>query len=206
MTHPLALPAFLPVTMAEVRAARIDGAEPARGQVLLAPYDPDWSRWFAAERDRIVTALGVRALRVEHVGSTSVPGLPAKPIIDIDLVVADSADETAWLPALEAVGYWLHLREPDWYEHRLLKGPEHPVNLHVFSYEPSAEWRRNRVFRDWLRDHEDDRSAYAARKAEAAGNGPTYTFEYNNAKAGLIHEIYARALAADAAAGYPSLG
>ena len=72
-------------------------------------------------------------MRIEHVGSTSVPGLPAKPIIDILLVVADSAKETEYVTALEGAGYKLRVREPGWYEHRMFKRPENDVNLHVFS-------------------------------------------------------------------------
>ena len=72
-------------------------------------------------------------LLLEHTGSTSVPGLAAKPIIDMTLAVPDSADEDAYLPELEAAGYVLRIREPDWFEHRVFKGPDTNVNLHVFS-------------------------------------------------------------------------
>ena len=77
--------------------------------------------------------LGARALRIEHVGSTSVPGLPAKPIIDLVLGLADSSDESAYVRDLQAAGYVLRIREPDWFEHRLFKGPRIDINLHVFS-------------------------------------------------------------------------
>lgn len=96
-------------------------------------YDDDWPRLFEREAERIRGALGNHALQIEHVGSTSVPGLAAKPVIDIVLVVADSADESAYVPDLEVAGYVLRIREPDWFEHRLLKGPDTNVNLHVFS-------------------------------------------------------------------------
>src|SRR6478736_9541223 len=100
--------------------------------VRLVPYSSEWPRTFEAARDRIVSALGDDALEVHHAGSTSVPGLRAKPIIDIVLVVADTTDEDAYLPPLEAVGYSLRLREPEWFEHRLLRREDPPVNLHVF--------------------------------------------------------------------------
>ena len=99
---------------------------------VVAP-DPAWPQWYAVVRDRVVAALGIRLLAIEHVGSTAVPGLWAKPVIDIDLTVADSADEDAWLPDLEAVGFVLRVREPDWEEHRVLRGQDPPTNLHVFS-------------------------------------------------------------------------
>jgi hypothetical protein len=88
---------------------------------------------FARKAARIRAALGGRAVQVEHVGSTSVPGLAAKPIVDILLAVPDSADEQAYVPALEAAGYVLRAREPDWFEHRLFKGPDADINLHVFT-------------------------------------------------------------------------
>jgi GrpB-like predicted nucleotidyltransferase (UPF0157 family) len=88
-------------------------------------------------------------LVVEHVGSTAVVGLPAKPVIDIDLTVADSVDEAAYVPALEGVGFRLVIREPWWHEHRCLVHDDPRCNLHVFS--PGApEPVRHRIFRDWL--------------------------------------------------------
>ena len=126
---------------------------------------------FEREADRIRAVLGSRALRIEHTGSTSVPGLAAKPIIDILLVVADSADEGAYLPALEAAGYVLRIREPDWHEHRMFKGPDTEVNLHVFS-SGCPEIDRVLMFRDWLRTHAADRDLYARTKlALARRNG-----------------------------------
>ncbi len=118
----------------------------------------------SARPTRIREALGDRALRIEHVGSTSVPGLAAKPVIDIDLVVADSSDEDAYVPPLEAAGYVLRIREPDWYEHRLFKGPDTNVNVHVFSA-GCEEVERMVAFRDWLRTHDDDRELYLEREA-----------------------------------------
>src|SRR5881392_1610350 len=101
--------------------------------VVLVEYDPAWPELYAREEEKIRTALGENALLVEHTGSTSVPGLAAKPILDIVLVVADSTDEAAYVTSLEAAGYDLHTREPDWYEHRMLRGRDPAVNLHVFS-------------------------------------------------------------------------
>ena len=92
----------------------------ADGPVRLVDPDPEWAAQYARQEARIRAALGPRAVQVEHVGSTSVPGLAAKPVIDIVLVVADSAYEAAYVPDLEAAGYALQFREPDWYEHRFL--------------------------------------------------------------------------------------
>ncbi len=118
--------------------------------ITLVAYDPRWPARFSREERRIRKALGDRVLRLEHVGSTSVPGLVARPIIDILLVVANSADESVYVPPLEAQGYVLRIREPEWHQHHLLKGPDSTVNLHVFSA-GSEEVDRMVRFRDRLR-------------------------------------------------------
>ena len=111
-----------PETDAEMAAIRVSGTvTPLNAQIYLAPYDPTWPAQYAGEAAKIRAALGDNALVLEHVGSTSLPGLPAKPIIDILLAVADSSDEDAYVPALTARGYRLHLREPDWEQHRVMK-------------------------------------------------------------------------------------
>jgi GrpB-like predicted nucleotidyltransferase (UPF0157 family) len=104
-------------------------AAPVSGRILIVDYDPHWPELFRREADRIGAALGSRALRIEHVGSTSVPGLAAKPVIDLLLVVADSAAEDDYLPALEGAGFKVSIREPDWHQHRMLKGPGAEIQL-----------------------------------------------------------------------------
>ena len=179
----------------ELRAITI--GEPARldGPVLLCAYDPAWPALFAREGRRIRTALGARALRVEHAGSTSVPGLAAKPIVDLVLEVASSADERAWLPSLEAAGYVLRIREPDWFEHRLLKGPDTDVNLHVF---PAGcpEVARMLLFRDWLRANPEERELYERTKRALAARTWSHVQDYADAKSDVVAEILARAEAA----------
>jgi GrpB-like predicted nucleotidyltransferase (UPF0157 family) len=116
-----------PMPSDDERESRVIGGPPVHDDVIhLADYDPAWRDLFAAEEARIRGALAGVDVRVEHAGSTSVPGLAAKPIIDIVLTLPDSADEAAYVPAMEAAGYVLHIREPDWYEHRLFKGPRPP--------------------------------------------------------------------------------
>ena len=137
-------------------------------------------------------------LAIEHVGSTSVPGLWAKPLIDVDLTVADSADEPAYVPAMEAAGFVLRGREPEWEEHRMFRGADPTSNVHVWS--PGAiEPRRTAAFRDWLREDEHDRAAYADLKRTLAKQGYTDVMDYNTAKGGLIYDIYERIFAADPA-------
>jgi GrpB-like predicted nucleotidyltransferase (UPF0157 family) len=106
----------------QVRTHTMGEAKPLPGRIWIADYDPKWPELFGREADKIRTALGRRGLRIEHIGSTSVPGLAAKPIVDILLVVTDSADEDTHVPALEAAGYLLHIREAHWYDHRMFKG------------------------------------------------------------------------------------
>ena len=113
---------------------------------------------------RIRNVLGHRVLALEHVGSTSVPGLPTKPIIDIDLTVVDSSDEVAYVPALERVGFVLTIREPRWHQHRCLTSTDPKSNVEVWG-PGSPEAIRHTMFRDWLRTHPDDRARYAGREA-----------------------------------------
>jgi GrpB-like predicted nucleotidyltransferase (UPF0157 family) len=163
------------------------------GPVQLDPYDPAWPAMGEAEAAKVHAALGPDA-DIHHVGSTSIPGISAKPIIDMLLAVPDSADEDAYVPALTAQGYRLHLREPDWNEHRLLKGDAPLVNLHVFTA-GNPEIRRMLVFRDWLRTHDDERALYQTRKQELAGRTWKYVQHYADAKGEVVEAIIARALA-----------
>jgi GrpB-like predicted nucleotidyltransferase (UPF0157 family) len=135
--------------------------------VELAEHDPRWASMFEAERSRILVALGPLALSIDHVGSTAVPLLAAKPTIDIALTVTDSADETSYVPALERCDFRFVLREPDWFQHRLLRREPRLVNLHVFTY-GCSEVAQMIGFRDWLRDHDDDRALYEQAKRALA--------------------------------------
>ena len=159
--------------------------------VTLAEYDPAWPDRYDSLAREIGDALGDGAVTIEHVGSTSVPGLVAKPIIDIVLVVADSSREADYVPPLEAVGYGLRIREPDWYEHRMLRGGEGDVNLHVFS--PGCrEVERMLRFRDRLRSDPAERHRYAAVKRELASRRWRHVQHYADAKTAVVEEILAR--------------
>ncbi len=136
--------------------------------------------------------LGLKALRIEHAGSTSVPGLAAKPIIDIVLAVADAGAEDAWLPAMEAAGYSLRVRESQPWQHRMLKGPGADINLHVYS-SGCPEIDRMLKFRDWLRHDEHDRGLYARTKLALAAKRWTYVQNYADAKTAVIEELMAAA-------------
>ncbi len=176
----------------EMAKGRIGPPEILNAQIYLAPYDPDWPRLFEREAKRIRSVLGTRALLLEHAGSTSVPGLSAKPRIDIILGVADSADEDSYVAPLEAAGYVLRVREPDWYEHRVLKGPGIDINLHVFSA-GCVEIERMLTFRDHLRSNAADRLLYERTKQDLAQRTWKYTQHYADAKSAVVEEILARA-------------
>ena len=168
------------------------GSKPVHdAPITLAEYDPAWPALYEREAERIRSLLGQRVRQLEHVGSTSVPGLAAKPIIDILLVVADPADEAAYVPALEAGGYILRIREPDWHEHRMFKGPDTDVNLHVHG-PGSSEIRRMVGFRDRLRTHPEERNCYAAAKRELAARRWRYVQDYADAKTKVVEGILAR--------------
>ncbi|MEV4630026.1 GrpB family protein [Micromonospora sp. NPDC049523] len=181
---------------AEQLAAALVGAPPQRWQsIVVEDYDPSWVGRFAAASSLLTEALGSLVVGVEHVGSTSVPGLAAKPIIDIDLLVEDTADESRYVPALETLGYRLVLREPWWHGHRMLVSSAEDVNLHVWlQYAPEPV--RHRLFRDWLRSHPEDRELYATTKRRLARDTANQPGDYSLAKNDVIDAIYSRIFAA----------
>jgi GrpB-like predicted nucleotidyltransferase (UPF0157 family) len=176
----------------ELQAVTVGPRVPHNAPVTLVAYDPGWPALFEREAERIRAALGEIVVRLEHTGSTSVPGLAAKPIIDMTLLVPDSSDESAYVPQLEAVGYRLRIREPDWHQHRLLRGPDTEVHLHVFS-RGSVELERMVGFRDWLRSHPEDRELYERTKRELAARTWRHVQHYADAKTAVVEEIIARA-------------
>jgi GrpB-like predicted nucleotidyltransferase (UPF0157 family) len=163
------------------------------GPVTLVDYDPAWPTRYEALAARIRHALGGRVVALHHAGSTSVPGLAAKPIIDMLLEVADSADEPGYVSALGVAGFSLRIREPGWFEHRLFRGAP-PSNLHVFST-GCEEVRRMLAFRDHLRRDSADRALYEATKRTLAARHWAKTQDYADAKTAVVAEIMSRALA-----------
>ena len=161
------------------------------GPIRLAESDPVWAEQYAREEERIRTALGARALQVEHVGSTAVPGLAAKPIIDILLTVHDAADEAAYLPALEAAGYRLQFREPHWCEHRFLRDRDPDVQVHVFAV-GCPEVGRMVAFRDRLRSKPEERDLYERTKRELAARRWDFVQDYADAKTAVVEDIISR--------------
>lgn len=185
-------------------ACRVD-PDPSRGEQLadvlvhglqpvwveVVEYDPRWPAYYDRYAAGIRAALGERVRLIEHIGSTSVPGLAAKPVIDIVVGIDDPEDEAAYLPDLAAHGYDVRVREVG---HRCLRGgdPEMPVNLHCYRPD-SPEVDRYLRLRDWLRSNQSDRDLYAATKRELAGREwPDMNF-YADAKSPVIADILRRA-------------
>jgi GrpB-like predicted nucleotidyltransferase (UPF0157 family) len=181
-----------PMSEDQIIAATVGERRPLNSTIYLAPYDPTWPSLFMRLEQQIHQALGENLLLLEHVGSTSVPGLSAKPILDMVLAVVDSSDEGSYMRPLEERGFTLRIREPDWYEHRMFKSQDPMGNLHVFS-DGCEEIERMLLFRDWLRTHAEDRLLYEETKRELAGRTWKYTQNYADAKSKVVEEILARA-------------
>jgi GrpB-like predicted nucleotidyltransferase (UPF0157 family) len=182
------------MTEEQLRAATVGELRVHGGPIQLVDHDPSWLDAFAREAGGIAAALGEKALRIEHVGSTAVPGLPAKPVIDILLVVGDSTEEHTYVPPLNAIGYLLRIREPNRYEHRMLLRQDPTVQVHVFS-ESCPEIERLLLFRDRLRSDRADRDLYERTKRELARREWTYVQDYADAKGDVVERIIARARA-----------
>ena len=178
-----------------MRQVTIGDLVPHDATIFLAAYDPAWPLAYEGLAGRIRAALGRGALVLEHVGSTSVPGLAAKPVIDIVLAVEDSRDEAAYVPALVAHGFELRIREPGWFQHRLLKSRDVASNLHVFS-QGCEEIDRMLAFRDWLRTNDRDRADYERTKRELAARTWRHVQNYADAKTEQVRAILERAQAA----------
>lgn len=160
-----------------------------RRDIRIVDYDPMWPVRFENERLRIERALGSRAMQIDHIGSTAVPGLAAKPIIDIDVSVTDPDDEFAYLPDLEKAGYVLRVREP---AHRMLRTPTRDVHIHICASESVWEFR-HLLFRDWLRTSVDDARLYESVKRDLAQREWGDMNDYADAKSEVVAEIMMRA-------------
>lgn len=169
-------------------------------ELSIVDYNPEWPRRFLETEVKIETALGSTVVTVLHAGSTSVPGLPAKDVIDIDMVVRDIKDETSYVGPLEQLGFRFLFREPAWHEHRFFvdegdRPGSYHINLHVFGPD-CPEVERHRIFRDWLANTPDDLQLYAAVKREAAAaseEAGESTSEYTVRKNDVVKEILDRA-------------
>jgi len=166
----------------------VGGREPRA--IVIVDYDASWPERFVAHRDRVARALGPMACSIEHIGSTAVPGLAAKPIIDLLVAVKDPDEESPMVPALQAAGYHLRVREPG---HRMFRTPERDVHIHVWQ-DADPEIARHVRFRDRLRASGEDRAAYERLKRELATKRWDDMNQYADAKSQLIEQILSRAI------------
>lgn len=167
--------------------------QPELVQIEVVAHNPDWFARFGVQKELIQKALGDLALSIDHVGSTAVAGLAAKPIIDIDLIVEEPENEASYISKLEILGYELTIREPSWYQHRMLKLNHPMVNLHVFG-KNCPEHHRHLLFKEWLQTHPEDLADYAAIK-EIAKNNVNTTQDYNQKKQNVVRTIYQKIFA-----------
>ena len=169
----------------------IGGVE--KREIVIVDYNPLWPEKSQKHAEILSRALGTKALSIEHVGSTSVPGLAAKPIIDIIVQVDNSGDEPAYLPALLAAGYVLRVCEPAWHQHRMVRTPELDVHVHIFST-GCIEVTRQLAFRDHLRRNGEDRLLYQSMKRRLAKEDWPDMDAYARAKTEMVEQITARGL------------
>jgi len=180
------------MTERDIREATVGEPMTVNGPVRLVQYNPDWPVMYAREETRIGAALGDRVHQLEHIGSTSVPGLIAEPIIDMQLLVENAGDESTYAPDLIAAGYILRIREPDWDEHHVVKGTDPDVNRHLFA-RGSSRARSHLAFRDRLHASNEDRDLYAQTKQRLAEQDWTFVQNYADAKNDIVDEILSRA-------------
>ena len=180
------------MTRPEGESILIGGHE--KRDIVIVDYDADWPARYERHAKIVMGALGNALLRIEHIGSTAVPGLAAKPIIDMLSVVADSADEASYIPKLAAAGYELRVREPRFYEHRMLRTSARDVHVHVFS-PLTPEIYRYLTFRDRLRTNAEDRKRYEDAKRRLAADSWADMNAYAEAKTDIIESIVSAAIA-----------
>jgi GrpB-like predicted nucleotidyltransferase (UPF0157 family) len=163
-------------------------ARPVPDPVYVAPYRDDWADEFQAWQKRLTEALGEVAVRIEHVGSTAVPGLSAKPVVDIQISVDGLQQEGRYAPAIEALGVSLRLREPG---HRYFRpAGDRPRTVQIHVCDAGGEWERDHLlFRDYLRAHPEAREAYARLKRDLAERYPDDRLAYNEGKTGFILDV-----------------
>ena len=159
---------------------------------MVVDYDPAWPQAYERWRQRIAAALGRTALRIEHVGSTSVPGLAAKPVVDIQVSVADPGGEPRYVPPLQAIGLVLRSRDE---LHRFLRPPAgQPREVHVHVCAAGGQWERDHLlFRDYLRAHRAACHLYAEAKRASARRWSDDGWAYTEAKTGIILDILEQA-------------
>ncbi|MFT2112746.1 GrpB family protein [Marinomonas sp. 2405UD68-3] len=157
-------------------------------EIKIVQHQVEWKNIFSFHRNAIEEALGEKALLIEHIGSTSVPGLAAKPIIDIVVAVKDAADERDYLGALISAGYQLRVREPDFFQHRMVRTPKRDTHIHIFS-EGCGEIEKYLLLRDYLRNKKEARDEYEQVKLAFSKQSWTDMNAYADAKGLVIQKL-----------------
>lgn len=159
--------------------------DPIRDPVIISAPDPRWSKLFEEWRSRLVEALGDVALRIDHVGSTAVPGLPAKPVVDVQVSVADISEEDSYRPSIESLGLTLRAREPD---HRFFRAPAGSSRIvHVHVCGAGSRWERQHLlFVSYLRKHPERAEEYARLKRDLADHFASDRAGYTENKSHFI--------------------
>jgi GrpB-like predicted nucleotidyltransferase (UPF0157 family) len=159
----------------------------------IATYNPEWVGMYEAEAEKIKEVFGKDLLGIEHIGSTSVPGLPAKPIIDIMVLLENQEKADEFIPALQNLGYpfdsELHARTPSPERHLFRKGNPTEFHLSIAYADKGSFWKRQLAFRDYLREHPEERDRYAALKQKLIKEDPTGKDTYIGAKTDLVNEM-----------------
>lgn len=178
----------------------VPGSDREVEPIQLAPYDPRWPARYDAWKARLQGALEASARRIDHVGSTAVPGMPAKPVIDIQVSVGDLFDEATYAPAIESLGVQLRSRDD---EHRFFRPfADRPRNVHIHVCNTGSRWeRRHLLFVAFLRADAAARDAYLKMKQAAAARWSDDRIAYTEAKDEIIGEILTRAELWEAQAG-----
>jgi GrpB-like predicted nucleotidyltransferase (UPF0157 family) len=166
------------------------------GQLRLSPYETDWPLLFLAERERLCAALGesVQDIQIQHIGSTSIPGMPAKPILDIGVSVTNFEEAVCCIPLLEQLGYSYKGENGIPRRHYFVKGDPRTHHLHMLEL-ASEEWKSHLLFRDYLRGNQEIAQAYAELKRQLAMRFAADREAYQTGKESFIKAVLQQAKA-----------
>jgi GrpB-like predicted nucleotidyltransferase (UPF0157 family) len=162
------------------------------GQLRLVPYDPNWLRLFRAEKEQLCTSLGNYILDVYHIGSTSIPGMPAKPILDIGVAMANFEEASRCIPLMEQLGYTYKGENGIPRRHYFVKGDPRTHHLHMLEIE-SEEWKNHLLFRDYLYANPTSAQEYANLKQTLATQFATDREAYQTGKEYFIKAVLQKA-------------
>lgn len=168
-----------------------------RGKTKLLPHDPEWAKQFEREKKLLLETFGDKIIAIEHIGSTAIPGIPAKPIIDMNVATSSLDDIDEFIKRLPDLGYE-YMPDRRFSDRQFFpKGSESSRTHHLNLVEITSEtgWKNPLIFRDYLRNNKEDRSAYARLKTSLAEKHKDNRYEYTERKSDFIREIINKAVA-----------